>query len=295
MSDKVTRVEFTNLDKILYPESKITKAQVIEYYIKIAPKMLNFLADRPLTLTRFPNGIDKKGFYEKDAPAGTPPWVKTFKSYSETTQYELNYVVCNNVDTLIWLANLAALEIHATLSTMNSFKNPDLLLFDLDPKFPADFTQVVEVSLLLKDKLQALGLKPYVKTTGKKGLHVIVPIVEGDTYKQTREFVRKTAEHLKEQINFVVTERSKSQTPGRIYVDYAQNSHGKTMVCPYSLRATPRATVSTPLEWSSIEKGLNPEDFNLFSVVNLPANPWEDLFEKKQKLEIGENDGRRGN
>jgi bifunctional non-homologous end joining protein LigD len=285
MSEKLTKVEFTNLDKVLYSDLKITKSQVIEYYIKMAPKMLSVLSDRPIVLTRFPNGIDKEGFYEKDAPAGTPQWVKTFRRYSETAKREINYIICNDVDTLIWLANLAALEIHMILCKADSYEIPDLAVFDLDPKPPADTNEVTEVAILLKEKLESLDLKSYVKTSGKKGLHILLPIIRGYTFKQTREFVQKIGEHLKDQSQLVVTERSEANTQGKVYVDYVQNSHGRTMICPYSLRATPHATVSMPLEWSDIKKGLNPEDFNLFNVTKIPGNPWEGMMENRQKLE----------
>jgi bifunctional non-homologous end joining protein LigD len=285
MSEKLTKVEFTNLDKVLYPESNVTKAQVIEYYIRIAPKMLDMLAARPMVLTRFPNGIDEEGFYEKDAPLGTPSWVKKFKKYSETAKREIDYIVCDDLDTLVWLANLAAIEMHMTLSRTDSFENPDLVLFDLDPKSPANLEEVVEVALLLKERLNTLGLTSYVKTSGKKGLHIVLPIERDYSFKQTREFVHKMGEYLMEQSDLVIIERMKSNSPGKVYVDYAQNSHGRTMICPYSLRATSQATVSTPLEWNDIKKGLNPETLNLFSVVNSQENPWKGLFEHKQKLE----------
>jgi bifunctional non-homologous end joining protein LigD len=285
MTERLTKVEFSNLDKILYPELKITKSQVIEYYIKVAPKMLNLLTGRPIVMTRFPNGIDKEGFYEKDAPQGTPAWVKTFKRYSETAEREINYVLCNDLDTLLWLANLASLEIHMTLSKADSFENPDLVVFDLDPKPPADYDDVVEVALLIKEKLDGLSLTSYVKTSGKKGLHIIMPIVNGYTFQQAREFVQKIAAHVGKQTEKVVAQRSKSDMPGKVHLDYVQNSHGRTMICPYSTRATPQATVSTPLEWNDVKKGLNPEEFNLLSVVKVSKSPWEGLLENRQKLE----------
>jgi bifunctional non-homologous end joining protein LigD len=285
MTERLTRVEFSNLDKVLYPELKVTKAQVIEYYIKVAPKMLDLLAGRPMVMTRFPNGVDEEGFYEKDAPQGTPSWVKTFRRYSETAEREINYVLCDNLDTLLWLANLTSLEIHITLSKADSFENPDLVVFDLDPKPPADCDDVVEAALLVKERLDSLGLRCYVKTSGKKGLHIIVPIVEGYTFQQAREFVQKVAAYVGKQTEKVVAERSKANTPGKVYVDYVQNSHGRTMICAYSTRATPLATVSTPLEWGDVKKGLNPEEFNLFSVVKVSESPWEGLLEDRQKLE----------
>jgi bifunctional non-homologous end joining protein LigD len=285
MTERLTKVEFSNLDKILYPELKITKAQVIEYYIKVAPKMLSLLTDRPIVMTRFPNGIDKEGFYEKDAPQGTPSWVKTFRRYSEIAEREIDYVLCNDLDTLLWLANLASLEIHMTLSKADSFENPDLVVFDLDPKPPANYDDVVEVALMIKERLEDLSLVSYVKTSGKKGLHIIMPIDKGYTFQQTREFVQKIAAQVGKQTEKVVSQRSKSDTPGKVYLDYVQNSHGRTMICPYSTRATPQATVSTPLEWSDVKKGLNPEEFNLFSVAKVSKSPWKGLLETRQKLE----------
>jgi bifunctional non-homologous end joining protein LigD len=289
MPEKLTKVEFTNLDKILYPDLKITKGQIIEYYIKIAPKMLDILANRPIVLTRFPNGISKEGFYEKDAPQGTPSWVKTFRKYSETAEREINYVVCNDLDTLIWLANLAALEIHMTLSQADSFENPDLIVFDLDPKPPAASDEAAEVAALLKDKLDSLGLKSYVKTSGKKGLHVLFPLTKGYTFKQTRDYVQRIGESLKKETEMIVTERSKADTSGKVYIDYVQNSHGRTMVCPYSLRAMPQATVSMPLRWDEVKKGLNPEKLSIFTATKIEESPWKGMMKSNQKLVDVEN------
>jgi bifunctional non-homologous end joining protein LigD len=285
MPETLTKVEFTNLNKVLYPEVGITKAQVIEYYIRIAPKMLDLLAKRPLSLTRFPDGVDKEGFYEKDIPKGTPPWVETFKRYSETAEREINYIVCNDLDTLLWLANLAALEMHMTLSTTDSFMSPDLALIDLDPEPPIGRDDIVQVALLLKERLEALGLRSYVKTSGKKGLHAVIPLVPEYTFRQTREFVHQIGKHLAKESDIAVAEFSRSREPGTVFIDYLQNSHGRTMVCPYSLRATPTATVSIPLEWRDIRKGLNPEDFNITTAREIDSNSWRDLLQDKQKLE----------
>jgi bifunctional non-homologous end joining protein LigD len=286
MSGRLTKVEFTNLDKILYPGLKITKAQIIEYYIKIAPKMLKLIAERPIMLTRFPNGIDKEAFYEKDAPTGAPSWVTTFKRYSERGQRMINYVLCNDLDTLMWLANLAALEIHVPLSKADSFDTPDLVLFDIDPEPTVNFDKVVSIALLIKEKLDALGVTSYVKTSGLKGIHIIVPIVPGYTFQHTREFVHQIGKSLSKESHVVVSEFSRSKNPGTVSIDYLQNSHGRTVVAPYSLRATAQATVSTPLEWRDVREGLKTDQFNLFTVVRIDANPWEGLFENRQKLDV---------
>ena len=286
MSKKLTKVEFTNLDKMLFTKLKITKAKVIEYYIKIAPRMLGFLADRPLVLTRYPDGIDHEGFYAKDAPQGTPSWVKTVTIYSETAKHDVNYVLCNNLDTLIWLANLAAIEIHMPLSKVDSREKPDFAFFDVDPEPPAAFEDAITVALLLKEKLDISGLESYVKTSGKKGFHILIPIVPEQSFRETRNFVHKIGQQLAKEYSLVVSELSETKKPGKVLVDYLQNSHGRTMVSPYSLRATPEATVSTPLEWAEVRKGIKPTELNIFSVVKREKDPWKKIFENKQKLKV---------
>jgi bifunctional non-homologous end joining protein LigD len=286
MSEKLTKVELTNLSKTLFPKLKITKAQVIEYYIKIAPKMLGFLAERPLVLTRFPDGISQQGFYEKDAPQGTPSWVKTVKIYSDSAKRDVNYVLCNNLDTLIWLANLAAIEIHIPLSKADSRIKPDFAFFDLDPEPPATFKDATTVALLLKEKLDNLGLESYIKTSGKKGFHLLVPIVPKYTFQETRTFVHKIGQQLAKEQPLVVSELTETKKPGKVFVDYLQNSHGRTMACPYSLRAVSAATASTPLDWSEIEKGIKPTELTIFSVIKRGKNPWQRILENKQKLKV---------
>jgi bifunctional non-homologous end joining protein LigD len=284
--EKLTKVRFTNLDKILYSKLGIKKAQVIEYYIRIAPNILKFLEDRPLVTTRYPDGIEQEGFYEKDAPKGTPEWVETFRRHSKTAKRYLNYIVCNSLDTLLWLANLAALEIHIPLSKTRSYEKPDIILFDVDPEPPADINDSIQVAEQIKEKLESLSLSSYVKTSGKKGLHVVVPIIPKYTYTKTREFVHQIGKYLKKENGLVVSEFSRSQEPGKVYVDYGQNSAGKTMVCPYSLRATENASASTPLAWNQLQKGLKPQEFNIFSVAEIKSNPWEGFWENKQKLDV---------
>jgi bifunctional non-homologous end joining protein LigD len=288
---KLTKVELKNLDKYFYPEINVTKGQVVEYYIKIAPKLLPIIADRPLVLTRYPDGIKdseigKTSFFEKNAPEGTPNWVKTKAIYSPTSKRDVNYIVCNDLDTLIWLANMAALEIHMPFSKVNNLDQPDFLFFDVDPEPPATLSDAAEVALLLKDKLNDLGLTPFVKTSGKKGLHVVVPIVPEHTFEKTRAFVHEVGKVLAKENDIVVSEFKDTKKPGKVFTDYLQNSPLRTMVVPYSLRPTPQATASTPLEWSEVKKGINPTDYNIFSVVKRKVNPWENIFEKRCKLEI---------
>jgi bifunctional non-homologous end joining protein LigD len=285
---ELTKVKLKNLDKIFYPKINVTKEQIIEYYITMAPKILPVIKNRPLVLTRYPDGVDggKFSFFEKDAPMGTPEWVKIKTVYSPTSKRDVHYIVCNDLDTLIWLANLAALEIHMPFSTVDRLDEPDLLFFDVDPEPPATLSDAAEVSLLLKDKLLGLGLTPFIKTSGKKGLHVVTPIVPEHSFEAVRAFVHKIGIELAKESDMVVSEFKDTKKPGKVFADYLQNSPLRTMVIPYSLRPTPQANVSTPLEWSEVKKGINPSDFTISSMVNRTENPWKNLFEKQCKLEI---------
>jgi bifunctional non-homologous end joining protein LigD len=284
--EKLTKVKLTNLDKVLFPKLSATKSQVIEYYVRVAPRMLSFLHGRPVVVNRFPDGVESEGFYEKDSPRGTPSWVKTYRRYSDTAQRELSYIICDDLDTLVWLANLASLELHITLSRAETFENPDFVFFDLDPEPPSGFQQAVEIALAVKKELDGLGFRTYVKTSGKKGLHLLLPIAEGYTFRQTREFAHTVGKFLSHEFPEVVSEVKESTKPGTVYIDYMQNSQGRTMACPYSLRSVENGAVSTPLEWSELRKGLRPEAFTLFSVPKRESNPWGGLLKDKQKLEL---------
>ena len=286
MNERLTKVNFSNLDKVIFPKLKITKAQVIEYYIKVAPRLLEVMADRAIVLTRYPDGVDAQGFYAKDMPKGTPSWVRTKTFYSDSAERNVNYIIVNDLDTLIWLANLAAIEIHMPLSRVDAREKPDFVLFDIDPEPPAGFDDAIAVALLLKEKLDQLGLQPYIKTSGKKGFHIVIPIVREYTYGRTREFAHVIGQFLARESEIVVSEFSETKTPNKVFMDYTQNSHGKTMVVPYGLRATPDATASTPLEWKEVKKGLKPESLNLFSVVKREKDPWKGILENRQKLEV---------
>ena len=285
----LTKVDLKNLDKVFYPKNKVTKGQVVEYYIRMAPKILPVIKDRPLVLTRYPDGIEggKVGFFEKNAPEGTPKWVKTKAIYSMASKRDVYYIVANDLDTLIWLANLAALEIHMPFSKVDSLDKPDLLFFDVDPEPPATLSDAAEIALLLKDKLFGLGLTPFVKTSGKKGLHVVIPIEPEHTFEKARAFVHKIGVELAKESDMIVSEFKDTKKPGKVFADYLQNSPMRTMVVPYSLRPTPDATVSMPLEWSEVRKGIDPSDYTISSVVKRAGNPWQDIYEKRCRLELG--------
>ncbi len=289
--EKLTKVKLKNLNKCFYPDADVTKAQVLEYYITMAPKILPVIKDRPLVLTRYPDGIKdaklgKTSFFAKNAPEGTPDWVKRYTIYSPTSKRDVHYIVCNDLDTLIWLANLAALEIHMPFSTTQDIDRPDMLFFDVDPEPPATLSDAAEVALQLKDKLNSIGLTPFIKTSGKKGLHVVIPIEPQHTFEKTRDFVHKIGIELAKGSDLIVSEFKDTKKPGKVFADYLQNSPMRTMVIPYSLRPTPEATVSAPLEWSEVQKGINPSDYTIYSVVKRTSNPWKDIFQKRCKLEL---------
>jgi bifunctional non-homologous end joining protein LigD len=280
----LTRVRLTRLDKVLYPVSVITKQDVLTYYIRAAPLLLPFLHDRPLTMHRFPDGVGGEGFYEKDAPAGTPDFVDIFTRYSETAGRDVHFVLCNNLDTLIWIANLASLEIHIALSTAASYTSPDFLLFDIDPEPPLTFDDVIDVAHVVREELEARGIRPYVKTSGKKGVHIVVPLVTGYPFSAARDFAHGIGKAVAHEIPVVVSEFSRSRDAGRIFIDYLQNAHGKTMAAPYSLRATPEATVSAPVRWEELRHGVRPEDFTIRTVPVRDEEPWRDILEDRQKI-----------
>jgi len=280
--EKLTRASFTNLGKVLYPESGITKGEVIGYYMKAAPRMLPYLRDRPLVLRRYPDGVGTEGFYEHDAGHGAPDWVRVFRRYSESSEREVDYVVCDDLDTLLWLANLAALELHIPLSRADALEKPDLVLFDLDPQPPATATDAAEVARLLHGRLDSLGLRAYVKTSGKRGLHVVVPVQRRHTFRETKEFARMVGRETAAESANAVTERAE-KAAGKVLVDYPQNSQGHTMACPYTLRAVEGAPVSTPLAWDKLGK-VEPGELNINTALRRRRDPWEGFWESPQRL-----------
>lgn len=280
----LTRVRLTRLDKVFYPAAQVTKEDVLTYYIRVAPFLLPFLQDRPLTMHRFPEGVENGGFFEKDAPAGTPAYVDLFTRWSETAERDVHFVLCNNLDTLIWMANLASLEIHASLSTTASYESPDLLLFDIDPEPPLAFNEVIDVANVVRERLEARGIVPFVKTSGKKGVHIVVPLAPGYTFTEVREFAHRIGREIARDTPHVVSEFPRSRDAGTVFIDYLQNAHGKTMAAPYSLRATPEATVSTPLRWEELRHGVRSQDFNLKTVISRDEDPWRGIFDSRQKI-----------
>ena len=280
----LTRVHLTNLDKVIFPALHITKQEVITYYIKMAPRMLPFLHNRPLTMHRYPGGVGGEDFYEKDAPHGTPDYVDLFTRYAKTADREVHFVLCNNLDTLIWLANLASLELHVTLSTAGAYDSPDLLLFDIDPEPPLSFDDAIDVARSVRERLEDAGILSYVKTSGKKGLHVVVPLSAVYSFEEIRAFAYRMGKTIARDTPHVVAEFPHSQDPGTIFIDYLQNAHGKTMAAPYSLRATDGAMVSAPLSWDQLKHGFRPENFNIRTMLSGSEDPWRGIFDTRQTI-----------
>ena len=248
-----TKVDVTNLDKIFYPKAGFTKGDVIDYYVRVSSVLLPHLKDRPITLKRYPDGVEGFFFYEKKCPAHRPAWVKTTK-VAKSEGGEINYCVLNDLPSLIWAANLADLELHTFLHKAPSIHRPTAIAFDLDPGPPADIILCCKVGLWLKDLFKALHMESFAKTSGSKGLQVYVPINGAVTYEKTKAFSHAIAELLESQFpDTVVSNMQKSRRPGKVLVDWSQNDDHKTTVSVYSLRAKDFPTVSTPVTWEEVE------------------------------------------
>jgi bifunctional non-homologous end joining protein LigD len=252
------RLELSNLDKVLYPVSGYTKGEVIDYYTRIAPVLLPHLANRPLTTIRYPNGVTQKGFFEKNAPAGTPDWVRTETlpvPGSSRNRGTLDYVLVQELPTLVWLANLAALELHVPQWTVGA-TGPDRLVVDLDPGPPAGLPECAEVALLLRDRLAADGLTLYPKTSGRKGMQLMCALDGGRPSEDVSEYTKNIAEELARAYpKLIVSRMAKNLRPRKVFIDWSQNNAAKTTVAPYSLRAEPAPNVSAPLMWDEVESG----------------------------------------
>ncbi|MFL5412033.1 MAG: non-homologous end-joining DNA ligase [Myxococcales bacterium] len=242
------RLSLSNLDKVLYPKAGFTKAQVIDFYLRMAKAVLPHLRDRPLTLKRYPNGVEGEFFYEKNCPAHRPAWVKTAGIWSDQNQRVMQFCLAQDLPTLVWAANLADLELHVPLHRRHHVDRPDSVVFDLDPGAPADLVDCCEVAVILHDMFERLGLRTFAKTSGSKGLQLYLPLNGKVTYAETKPFSRSVAEALAaSRPRLVVSNMKKSLRAGKVLVDWSQNDPHKTTVCVYSLRAKETPTVSTPV------------------------------------------------
>ena len=277
------RLTLSNLDKVLYPEPGFTKGQVVDYYSRVAPAVLPHLRGRALTLKRYPNGVDGEHFYEKQKPSHAPEWVRS--QTIETGDRDIDFVLCDDLPTLVWLANLADLELHPSLALAEDPDRPTVLAFDLDPGEPAALPECRAVALLLRDTLADLGLECFAKTSGSKGMQVYVPLNTPVTYDDTKPFAQALAQLLEKQHPKLVTSSmKKSLRPGKVFIDWSQNSRHKTTVAAYSLRARERPTVSTPLSWDEVADDSLALVFDSTAVVERIATHG-DLFAPVLELE----------
>ena len=247
-------VSITNLDKVLYPATGFTKGEVIEYYARVAPAILPHLRGRPLTLRRFPEGVEAGSFFEKRCPKHRPEWVSTAAIWSEREDGEIEFCICDDKPTLVWMAQLAALELHPSLSLAERMERPTVLAFDLDPGEPADVIDCARIALRVRDLFGDFGLECFPKTSGGKGLQVYLPLNNDLTYEVTKPYAQALAQLLERMYpDEIVSRMTKKLRKGKVFVDWSQNTESKTTVAAYSLRARERPTVSTPLEWSEVE------------------------------------------
>jgi bifunctional non-homologous end joining protein LigD len=274
------RLKLTNLDKVLYPAAKFTKGQIIDYYARIAPALVPHLKDRPLTLKRYPGGVDQQYFFEKNATKHRPDWVQTVPIWSKGNERDVNYILANDLPTLVWIANLAGIELHPSLSYAEDIMCPRQLVFDLDPGPPANIVQCCQVAIWLRAIFEHFKLQSFPKTSGSKGLQIYVPLNTKTSYDETKPFAHAMARLLEnEHRDLVVSDMKKAVRTGKVFVDWSQNDEHKTTISVYSLRARERPTVSTPVTWEEVEQALKKKDASLLA------------FESHQVLERVEKTG----
>jgi bifunctional non-homologous end joining protein LigD len=282
-------LKLTNLDKVLYPATGFTKGQVVDYYARIAPVLIPHLAGRPLTMKRYPGGVSEEFFFEKNAPKHRPDWVKTTAVWSEGNNRTMYYLVVEDLPTLVWIANLASIELHPSLSLGSDIETPTMIVFDLDPGPPANIVQCCQVGLWVRDIFEHFGLQSFAKTSGSKGLQIYIPLNTKTSYDETKPFANAIARLLEqEHPDLVVSDMKKDVRTNKIFVDWSQNDQHKTTISVYSLRAREKPTVSTPVRWEEVEQALKRKDAGLlvFEAKDVLArvDKMGDLFAPVQTL-----------
>ncbi len=287
------KLKLSNLDKVLYPAAGFTKGQVIDYIVHIAPVLLPHIAGRPITMKRYPEGVDHPYFFEKNAPMHRPDWVKTAPIWSEGNQRTVNYILANDLPTLVWIANLASLELHPSLSLAAHIETPTMIVFDLDPGPPANIVQCAQVAIWVRAIFDHFGLQSFPKTSGSKGMQIYVPLNTKTTYEETKPFAHAVARLLEqEHPELVVSDMKKAVRANKIFVDWSQNDRHKTTIAVYSLRARERPTVSTPITWDEVEQTLRKKDAqrlvfeatDVLKRVEKIGDLFEPVLKLKQKL-----------
>lgn len=284
-------LELSNEDKVFFPDAGITKGHVIDYYRRIARVMLPHVADRPLTLRRFPDGIDSRGFYQQDTPEYYPDWIRTVRAErvaGSRHKGDVRHVVVEDAAALIYLADQGVIEIHGWLSRKDNVRKCDRILFDLDPA-DEDFAAVVTAAKQIGHIMEQVGLAPHVMTTGSRGLHVMAPLKPDNDLDEVRQVARRMADRLAGvHSDTLTTEQRKDKRRGRLFLDTTRMAYGQTTVMPYSLRAKPGAPVATPLSWDELNSRLNSRKYtaeNIFRRISRKPDPWRDMWSKAVSLE----------
>ena len=283
------KLSLTNLDKVLYPAAAFTKGQVVDFYVRIAPVLVPHLAGRALTMKRYPGGVDQEYFFEKNAPMHRPDWVKTAPIWSESNHRTIHFILANDLPTLVWIANLASIELHPSLSLASDPPTPTMIVFDLDPGPPANIMQCAQVGLWVRGIFDHFGLQSFPKTSGSKGMQIYVPLNTPTSYEQTKSFAHAVARLLEhEHSDLVVSDMKKAVRTNKVFVDWSQNDAHKTTISVYSLRAREHPTVSTPVAWDEVEQALKKKDAGrlVFEAKEVLARVEKmgDLFGPVQKL-----------
>jgi len=283
------KLTLTNLDKVLYPATGFTKGEVVDYYARVAPVLLPHLTGRPLTMKRYPGGVNQEYFFEKNAPKHRPDWVKTAPVWSEGNHRTIYFILANDLPTVVWIANLASIELHPSLSVAPQIATPTMIVFDLDPGPPANIIQCAQVGLWVREIFDHFGLQSFPKTSGSKGLQIYVPLNTKTSYEQTKPFAHAIARLLEQQHpSLVVSDMKKTLRTNKVFVDWSQNDEHKTTISVYALRAREHPTVSTPVTWEEVEQALKKKDASklVFEAKDVLARVEKmgDLFEPVQKL-----------
>ena len=260
-------LQVTNLQKVYWKKEGFRKGDVINYYMQVAPYMLPYLLQRPHSLNRHPNGIDAPNFYQKDVTGKVPGWVETFEEFSESNNEHINYFVCSNEASLIYMANLGCIEINPWHERTTSPLHPDWCLIDLDPDKPNTFNEVIEVAHVVKKILDSIGAECCVKTSGSSGIHIYIPLGAKYDYDQSKQLAELVVNFANAELpNLTSVERSPAKRKGKIYLDFLQNRETQTAAAPYSLRPKPGVPVSTPLHWSEVKNGLTPTTYTAYNI-----------------------------
>lgn len=283
------KVEITNPDKVFWEKENINKGDVIDYYNEMAEYLLPFAIDRLQSLYRTPNGATKEGFFQKNVKGIVPDWIRTCKIKSKSTGETIEYLICENKETLIYMANLGCIEINPWSSRVGTINNPDYVIFDLDPN-ETGLENLITTAKKIKELLDGLGVKGYLKTSGGKGLHIFIPVKPNYTYNHTKKVSYAISEAVNRALPKITSlERSREKRKGKVYLDFLQNGKGKTMACAYSLRAKDGATVSTPLEWDELTDTFNIKEYNIKTIperIKLKGDLWKNFFKDAVDLKI---------